>query len=185
MKINFIFTIIFIFLIILFSPYAQSAIYEIDGSPFATHDAPLPEYITQRGEKIIIVDPKEHAWGAYSAQGKLMRWGIASAGSNQCRDKRASCRTKSGEFRLYSLGDAACVSSKYPFPTGGAPMPYCMYFNGGQAIHGSHETEYANVSHGCVRIHVDDAKWLRYQFVEGPNTANHYRGTKILIKNYE
>ncbi len=63
-------------------------------------------------------------------------------------------------------------------------MPYCMYFTGSQAIHGSNEVEFSNVSHGCVRIHVDDAKWLRYKFVEGPDLANNYRGTKIVIMDY-
>jgi lipoprotein-anchoring transpeptidase ErfK/SrfK len=59
-----------------------------------------------------------------------------------------------------------------------------MYFSGGQAIHGSNEVVFDNVSHGCVRVHVEDAKWLRYQFVEGPNPANRYRGTRIFIEPY-
>lgn len=160
------------------------AVYEISGSAFATHDAPLPEYIKAPHEKLIVVNPKEHAWGAYSAKGKLIRWGIATAGSHTCTDTTASCRTKTGHFRIYSAGDASCTSSKFPVPTGGAPMPYCMYFNGGQALHGSNEVEYANASHGCVRIHVADAKWLRYQFVEKPTPQNGYRGTRVFIQSY-
>lgn len=172
-------------LLLFLSINTYAIVYEIDGSPFATHDAPLPEWRKTGGEKVIIVDPKEHTWGAYNAQGKLIRWGIASAGSNQCRDAQTSCRTTVGSFRIYSLGDETCVSSKYPMPVGGAPMPYCMYFLRGQAIHGSQQTEYANLSHGCVRVHLDDAKWLRYHFVEGPRADNHYRGTKVVIKAYE
>ena len=63
-------------------------------------------------------------------------------------------------------------------------MPYCMFFNGGQALHGSNQVVRANASHGCVRVHVSDAKWLRYHFVEGPSAANFYHGTKIIIKPY-
>lgn len=158
--------------------YAQ--IYEINGSPFATEGAPLPQHIKATFEKMIIVDPREHAWGAYSPRGKLIRWGIATAGADSCSDSDMTCRTKIGKFRIYSLGSEACSSNKFD----NAPMPYCMFFNGGQAIHGSNDVEFENVSHGCVRVHIDDAKWLRYHFVEGPNLTNHFRGTSILIRTY-
>jgi lipoprotein-anchoring transpeptidase ErfK/SrfK len=154
--------------------------YEVSGSPFATEGAPIPERIPRQGEKVIIIYPAEHFWGAYNAQGRLIRWGIATAGANDCPDSSHSCRTKVGTFRIYSLGDSHCVSRKYD----GAPMPYCMYFNGGQALHGSPDVQFSNISHGCVRIHISDAKWLRTQFVEGPMLSNRYRGTKIMIKPY-
>lgn len=153
---------------------------EISGSPFATDGAPLPQYIKNPGEKVIIVDPRENTWGAYSTSGKLIRWGIATAGSSQCDDSNASCRTAVGDFRIHSLGNANCISHKY----NGAAMPYCMFFNGSQALHGSDDIQFRNVSHGCVRIHVDDAKWLRYHYVEGPNANNQFRGTKIIVRPY-
>lgn len=170
-------------IILMLNVHAET-VYEINGSAFATDGAPLPAKIKPRGEKIIIVDPQEHAWGAYNAKGKLIRWGIATTGSNQCRDSKQSCRTKVGNFRIYSLGDAGCISSKFPIPDGGASMPYCMYFSGGQAIHGSDDVEYENASHGCVRVHVDDAKWLRYKFIEAPKISNQYRGTQVIIRPY-
>ena len=55
-------------------------------------------------------------------------------------------------------------------------MPYSMYFNGSQGLHGSHELGEANLSHGCVRMSVDDAEWLRYNFA--------HIGTKVIIKSY-
>ena len=174
----------FVVLSILFYASSAQSYYEIDGSPYATHDAPISEYIKSHAEKVIVVDPRNHVWGAYNPKGKLIRWGIATAGSDICPEGGNSCRTKSGSFRIYSLGDGSCTSSKYPVPGGGASMPYCMYFNGSQALHGSSDVEFNNVSHGCVRIHLDDAKWLRYQFVEAPSAANHYRGTKVIIQPY-
>lgn len=63
-------------------------------------------------------------------------------------------------------------------------MPYCMFFAGGQAIHGSDDVQSSNASHGCVRVHVSDAKWLRYQFAEAPNKANAYHGTPVIIGPY-
>ena len=164
----------------IFIPYSYAQVYEISGSPFATEGAPLPQYIQNDSEKVILVDPKEHFWGAYNARGKLIRWGIATAGADQCTGNDASCRTKIGEFRIYSLGGANCISNKYD----GAAMPYCMYFNGGQALHGSSDIQFDNISHGCVRLHIDDARWLRYRFVSGPALSNHYRGTKVIIKPY-
>lgn len=140
--------------------------------------------ISPTGEKLIIVDPNSHIWSAYSPQGKLLRSGEATAGSYWCRDLHRRCRTKAGTFRIYSLGGPGCISHKFPLPRGGAPMPYCMYFNGSQALHGSYEVVYGNISHGCVRLHVNDARWLRYNFVEGPNASNHYRGTLVIIKPY-
>lgn len=164
--------------------YAYNDTIEISGSPYAIDGAPLPAHARTQGEKLVLVDPSAHAWGAYNAKGKLVRWGIATAGDEWCDDVGQRCKTRSGNFRIYSMGDGGCISNKFPLPDGGAPMPYCMYFSGGQAIHGSGEVVFDNVSHGCVRVHVDDAKWLRYQFVEGPSSANQYRGTRVFIEPY-
>lgn len=136
----------------------------------------MPSKIEATGEKTIIVNPRVHAWGAYTASGELLRSGTATSGGNYCPDIRRSCHTRSGSFRIYSLGSASCKSHKYPLPRGGAPMPYCMFFNGGQGLHGSYNVVKGNVSHGCVRLHVADAAWLRFNF------AN--IGTKVVVKPY-
>jgi hypothetical protein len=145
-------------------------------SPLTSYSRSLPEQINPPGEKLIIVDPNVHAWGAYNAGGKLLRSGLATAGSNWCRDLHRPCRTKSGTFRIYSLGSSGCKSHIFPLPRGGAPMPYCMFFNRNQALHGSYEVVRGNISHGCVRLHVDDARWLRFNFAEP--------GTKVIIRPY-
>lgn len=142
-----------------------------------TEYSDLPNTITSPGEKVVIVDPRVHAWGAYSANGKLLRSGLATAGASWCSDIGRPCRTKTGTFRIYSLGDSDCTSSKYPINEGGgAPMPYCMYFNGSQGLHGSNNVVAGNVSHGCVRMRESDAEWLRYNFVNV--------GTKVIVKSY-
>ncbi|MBV9576830.1 MAG: L,D-transpeptidase [Gammaproteobacteria bacterium] len=147
---------------------------------------PLPTNIEPVGEKFILVDPHVHAWGAYTAAGQLIHWGIATAGADWCKDIQQPCRTKTGVFRIYSMGDSDCISTRFPVPKGGAPMPYCMYFNRFQALHGypaSHVIR-GNISHGCVRMHVNDAKWIRYEFAEGPNESNHYQGTLVIVRPY-
>jgi L,D-transpeptidase ErfK/SrfK len=146
--------------------------------------AAITAHISPPGEKVIIVDPRVHEWGAYDASGHLIRSGTATSGNSYCRDIHRSCRTKSGSFRIYSLGGPGCKSSKFPVPRGGAPMPYCMFFHGGQALHGSYEVVRRNVSHGCVRLHVEDARWIRYDFADGPNASNGYRGTRVIIRPY-
>jgi len=141
----------------------------------ANYESRMPQHIST-GEKTVLVDPNVHAWGAYSADGNLIRAGLATAGSDWCDDLGRPCRTRSGSFRIQSLGDAGCKSTRYPLPHGGAPMPYCMFFNGNLALHGSQYVMEANASHGCVRMDVQDAEWMRYNF------AN--IGTKVIIRSY-
>ncbi|MBI5448572.1 MAG: L,D-transpeptidase [Gammaproteobacteria bacterium] len=136
----------------------------------------LPAHIDTHGEKTILVDPNVHAWGAYGADGYLIRAGLAASGANWCHDTGRPCRTSTGSFRITSLGGADCKSSIYPKPKGGGPMPYCMFFHGSMALHGSPMMADANISHGCVRIPVSDAEWIRYNFANV--------GTRIIIKPY-
>lgn len=144
----------------------------------ATASFALPHQIKPPGEKVIIVDPRAHVFGAYTADGRLVRSGTATAGSNWCRDLGRPCRTKVGSFRIFSLGSKHCVSSRFPLGRGGAPMPYCMYFNKNQALHGSPggHVVAGNISHGCVRLHIPDAEWIRFNFAT--------IGTKVIIKSY-
>lgn len=147
--------------------------------------SPMPMTVNTEGEKLIIFDPAIHAWAAYDEDGDIVRWGPATGGKNWCSDIGEPCRTKTGEFRIYSLGSSNCVSSKFPQPDGGAPMPYCMFFHGGIAFHGSPGGVIkANASHGCVRMFVKDAEWLRYDFVDPPIASNDFRGTKVVVMPY-
>lgn len=138
----------------------------------------LPSHISAEGEKVVIVSPRVHAWAAYGPDGNQVKGGLATAGSNWCSDLGRPCHTRPGTYRILSLGSGGCKSHIFPMPRGGAPMPYCMYFNHGQALHGSPEGEVVdgNISHGCVRMHVQDAEWLRFNFVNV--------GTKVVIESY-
>lgn len=137
----------------------------------------LPQHINT-GERTILINPKVHAWGAYESNGQLIRAGLATAGAKWCADIKRACKTKAGTFRIQSLGSASCKSSIYPLPKGGAPMPYCMFFNGNQGLHGSPRSKVVegNISHGCVRMHVEDARWIRYEFGR--------IGTKVIVRPY-
>lgn len=142
------------------------------------YSARLPQSIDTNGEKVVLVDPNAHAWGAYDRDGNLVRAGIATAGDDWCPDINQPCRTNTGKFRIRSLGDARCISTKFPLPKGGGLMPYCMFFSGGQALHGSPDGALVedNISHGCVRMRIPDAEWLRYNFASV--------GTKVVVRPY-
>lgn len=147
-------------------------IYVLPLSTFA-----IPQQIDPVGEKIVVVYPDEHQWGAYDTEGNLVRSGIASAGADWCADMGSTCHTEEGTFRIRSLGGSNCKSPSFPIPNGGAPMPYCMYFTPYQALHGyPHVAANENKSHGCVRMSVSDARWLRYYFVQ--------IGTLVRIESY-
>jgi len=133
--------------------------------------APFDAQIDPLGKKIIMVSLSKLAWGAYDRQGVLENWGPVSGARGYCPDIHSGCHTPKGNFTIYSKEGAGCVSTKYPVGRGGAPMPYCMFFKGGYALHGSREVPGYNASHGCVRMFVDDAKWLNQEFTAGGGVA--------------
>jgi L,D-transpeptidase ErfK/SrfK len=127
--------------------------------------APMPDHIRPRGDSTVLVSLGALAWGAYDSEGNLVKWGPASGGRGYCADLHHGCHTPAGVFTVYEKRGPECVSTKFPIGKGGAPMPYCMFFHGGMALHGSPEVPGFNASHGCVRLFVDDARWLNQNFV--------------------
>lgn len=141
--------------------------------------SPFGKTIEAKGEPVLIYDPQLLAWGAFDANGQLLRWGAGAGGSDWCRDVGRACHTTAGEHRVYRKGSADCYSRTYPLPDGGAPMPYCMFFSNGQAFHGAANVVGFNASHGCVRMFLEDAAWLHGNFVKVGK-----EGTLVIIKPY-
>lgn len=123
-----------------------------------------------------VFNPNTLSWKAINENGKVVRTGRASGGRKYCPDIGRSCKTPSGTYRIWSKGGPGCRSSKYPLGRGGAPMPYCMFFNKNYAIHGSYDVPKYNASHGCVRVLPKDANWLSRNFMR--------IGTTVVIKPY-
>ncbi|MBS0288567.1 MAG: L,D-transpeptidase [Proteobacteria bacterium] len=119
---------------------------------------------------LIEVNLSALTWKAYDAEGKMVRSGPVSGGKEYCSDLGRECRTIEGTFTIYHKGDENCKSSRFPLGKGGAPMPYCMYFHGGYALHGSNFVPNYNASHGCVRMSFEDAQWLNEDFVQVGST---------------
>jgi lipoprotein-anchoring transpeptidase ErfK/SrfK len=97
---------------------------------------------------------------------KYYRWPVSTA--------RPGYRTPTGVFHPIRL-ERVWYSTKYDY----APMPYSIFFYGGYAIHGTTDTAHLGkpVSHGCVRLHPDNAKRL-FELVR----QHAYRDTDIVIR---
>ena len=144
--------------------------------------SPFPRYIESDGEKTIYVSQKKLAWGAYDQEGELLWWGPISSGISSCHVP-GGCATPTGSFRIIRKQDIDCVSTVFPRRAngeqGGALMPYCMHFFRGFALHGSYEVPGYRASHGCVRMFIEDARWLNEEFVDIP--GNGMMGTRIVL----
>ena len=139
-------------------PSNLSEVEHLDMSPF-------PDKIKSTGKRLLVVNLGLHAFAAYNEYGYLVHWGPVSGGKGWCPDVRLPCNTAVGAFRIIRKQGTECVSRKYPVETGGgAPMPYCMHFYRGFALHGSTLPGF-HASHGCIRLFHDDAKWLNRHFM--------------------
>jgi len=136
--------------------------------------SPLPTHMDTHGRKIVYIDLRLFAFGAYDAHGKLLYWGPVSSGRKKCYNTNGNCLTATGYFRIFRIEGKDCISHEYPLEThGGDPMPYCMYFHGGTAMHYSTLSGFINRSAGCVRMFKADAKWLNKVFVK--------LGTEVIV----
>lgn len=162
------------------SPYdivAESeSVNPIEGQNVYDDYASLPERIRPSGERMFIFSPRMLRWAAYDPEGYQVAAGKANGGSNFCAELGRECHTPVGVFRVQAKGDISCKSRRFPLGVGGAPMPYCMYFGSGFAIHGSPYISDNNTSHGCIRVHTPAAAWLSRYFL--------YPGTKVMVLPY-
>ena len=148
--------------------------------------SPFPRYIESTGEKTIFVSQKKLAWAAYDVDGELLWWGPISSGIGKC-GVHGGCTTPTGSFRIIRKQDIDCVSTVFPKRAdgndGGALMPYCMHFFRGFALHGSYEVPGYRASHGCVRMFIEDARWLNEEFIDLPGGG--MQGTRVVIDDPE
>lgn len=136
----------------------------------------LHSYTHYSYRNAFVFDPKTLMWKAYNSKGKVIKSGRASGGASYCSDVKRSCRTPVGTFSIKSKGPAHCKSTRYPLGKGGAKMPYCMFFTGNYAIHGSYDLPRRNASHGCIRVSPSAAYWLNRNFLK--------IGTRVIVLPY-
>ncbi|OYO22833.1 hypothetical protein CGZ93_07275 [Enemella dayhoffiae] len=84
----------------------------------------------------------------------------------------AATPTREGEFSVFSM-----VRDEISYLYGNTPMPFAMYFSGGQAVHYSYDFAargYAGASHGCVNIR----DWNGIQWLFDTQVR---RGDKVVV----
>ena len=127
--------------------------------------SPMPKHIPAKRRPFLQVDLSVFAFGAYNEKGDLIYWGPVSGGMAKCPEGPGSCLSAQGTHWIFKKGDSTCKSNTYPLATkGGAPMPYCMFYYKGFAIHSSTLSGLFNHSSGCIRLFYDDAMWLNQVF---------------------
>lgn len=136
--------------------------------------APFPEYIDPTGKRLVLIDISDQAFAAYNSDGVMVHWGPISSARGYCPDTGEKCTTVLGNFHVTRKQGAGCKSNTYPIGKGGSPMPYCMFFHKGYAIHGSTLPGFP-ASHGCIRLMYKDAEWLNKGF------ANIY--TQVVVQS--
>ena len=55
-------------------------------------------------------------------------------------------------------------------------MPFCMHFYRGYAFHGATAVPGYRASHGCIRLFIEDARWLNNEFIDVGA-----KGTRVII----
>jgi hypothetical protein len=128
-------------------------------------------------ENIFIFSPKYHVWAVYNKEGERVGYGKATGGRDFCADINEPCRTVEGMFTVFREEDKDCTSNTFPIDEGGgAPMPHCMFFYEGYAIHGSKNLSDSNVSHGCIRVSEAAAQWINKNYI--------HEGSYVLVLPY-
>lgn len=138
--------------------------------------SPFPQHINSVGGKLLIINLKKYAFAAYDASGNRVYWGPAAGGEDLCSDEQgSSCNSAAGSFKIFKIEGPDCISHKYPIEThGGAPMPWCMFYHDGFAIHGSTLSGFVDRSRGCIRLFYEDASWLYSNFAQ--------IGTRVIVE---
>ncbi len=137
----------------------------------------FPDTIQPPIANIFIFDPNKNIWAVYDKAGDKVGTGIAAGGKDFCADTDEKCRTVEGEFTVFRSEDKDCTSKTFPIDEGGgAPMPNCMFFYKGYAIHGSKHVPKANVSHGCIRVSEKAAEWMNKNYIK--------EGSLVLVEPY-
>jgi len=132
----------------------------------------FPKDRASMGKNMFVFDPNHLMWAVYNKHGMKVGAGKASGGKDYCPDIDKPCRTVEGAFSVFRKEDEDCTSKTFPIDEGGgAPMPHCMFFHEGYAIHGSDNVPKKNISHGCIRVTKKAAEWINSNYINIGSTV--------------
>ena len=144
------------FILIIAAGFLISAV--VEAAPSLVPDKKLPPAIAQA---MLDLKAKEKRWLEInlSAQ-RLIAWnGSKPAYAVIVSTGKKTTPTPTGIFSIYSKRPLDRMRGEdYDI----ADVPYALYFYQGYAIHGTywHNRFGTPVSHGCINVAVDHAKWL-------------------------
>ncbi len=117
------------------------------------------------GTVVAKIDLSEQTMRVYVNGWPRYTWSVSTAGSGYV--------TPTGTYHAQRLAKM-WYSRKYHM----SPMPHSIFFLGGYAIHGTYSIKYLGrpASHGCVRLHPDNAAKL-FALVKENGLAN----TQIIV----
>jgi hypothetical protein len=145
-------------------PYHVNAMH-VKPIPLETMAPISPEIEVQH--KRIEVDLTTQTLTAYEYDNAVLKTEISS-GINSARIAgQISTKTPVGEFRIQDkmpakhMGDGNLFADADDYELPGVPWT-CFFTNQGHAFHGTywHENFGVPMSHGCINMHTEDAKWL-------------------------
>jgi len=148
--------------------YDRFPVQEIDGAKVATTRGPLPRnglrIVTLQsppssiptGAKWVLVDISQQTLTAYEGETAVFATLISSGKDHKESDTHAG---------LYQVGHKISYSDmngEPDDPYSVERVPYTLYFNGGEALHGAywHDRFGWPTSHGCINLALSDARWL-------------------------
>lgn len=132
---------------------ARPAAYVPETDPAAAMPQPQPaladRYAAMAPKLIAKVDVSDQTMRVIVEGREVHRWKVSTAGKGY--------RTPRGVWQPYRM-HTMWYSRKYD----NAPMPHSIFFTGGYAIHATPHIRRLGTpaSHGCVRLHPDNAKAL-------------------------
>jgi hypothetical protein len=145
-------------------PYHVNAMH-VKPIPLETLAPISPEIEVQH--KRIEVDLTTQTLTAYEYDNAVLKTEISS-GINSARIAgQISTKSPVGEFRIQykipakHMGDGNLFADADDYELPGVPWT-CFFTNQGHAFHGTywHENFGVPMSHGCINMHTEDAKWL-------------------------
>jgi lipoprotein-anchoring transpeptidase ErfK/SrfK len=128
------------------SVLAPAAANAVCGKPGVSPSTAIKQDAAERA-LVATIDLSDQTMSVYVQGGLAHVWPVSTGVGGYA--------TPTGEWRAQWLSPDH-HSSKY----GWAPMPWSVFFYGGYAIHGTTEVEDLGqpASHGCVRLHPDNAR---------------------------
>ena len=148
--------------------YDRFLVHETDGTKVATDRGPLPRnalrIITLQsrpqsipaGAKWVLIDLSQQTLTAYEGETAIYAT-LISAGKD-----RQDSQTHVGLFQVEHKLTYSDMHGEADDPYVVDRVPYTLYFNGDEALHGAywHNSFGSPASHGCINLALADARWL-------------------------